>query len=594
MRRATIGLWMLLVFGTGPASLPAQEGRPSGALREVIATYWNDFLKRHPLEATLYVGDHRYDDRMNDASPAAYQYWLSKLRETRDALLAIDPKSLAPAEQVDRDVLLGMIDDRLALEKFGEHLTPLVQVVRASTDVHTDDLHLLVSQLGELHPANTAGDVENLTRRLASFPRLVHGLIATLKQGVAEKRVPPKLVAQRVLTQLRSLASPPIEKHPIWSYTDRFPVDWPEDRRIAASQKVRDAIRENVLPAYEKLATFVEKEYLPACREGVGLCDQPDGQEHYALLARHYTTTDIPVEQIHQTGLAEVAKIRKEMDAIRKKVGFEGDLAAFLAHVRADPKLKNRDEKSVLEGHRAIVKAMQGKLPLLFGRLPATPVEVWPFDPVRAKSAPTGEYLPPPIDGGRPGVFYVNTSNPTERPTYTMQALAYHEAVPGHHLQIALSHETPGAPAFRRYFYLPAFDEGWALYSEALPAEVGLYTDPYAEFGRLNFDAHRSVRLVIDTGIHAKGWSREKAIAYFEQNTSLPRNEIETEVDRYIAWPGQALAYKIGALAIRAAREKAQKAEGASFDLRAFHDRLLASGSIPLRVMERVAVKPGS
>jgi len=256
--------------------------------------------------------------------------------------------------------------------------------------------------------------------------------------------------------------------------------------------------------------------------------------------------------------------------------------------VRTDPRFKNTSEASILEGHRAIIATMEANLPRLFGRLPRTPLEVRPFEPIRAKSSPTGEYYPAASDGSRPGIFFVNTSEPTSRPTYTMQALAYHEAVPGHHLQVALGLEAPGRPPYRRYFYFPAFDEGWALYTESLPEEIGLYTDPYAVFGRLNYDALRCARLVVDTGMHHKRWTREQAIVYMEANTSLPKNEIENEVDRYIAWPGQALAYKLGELKIRELRDRAAKKAGPAFDLRAFHDRLLSFGSVPLRLLVKL------
>ena len=349
---------------------------------------------------------------------------------------------------------------------------------------------------------------------------------------------------------------------------------------------MRRGIEDAAAPAYGKLAEFVEKVYLPACRETIGLCDTIDGDRHYARLVKAFTTTDLTPDQVHEIGLVEMARTQAAMEAIRKKVGFDGNLKEFLTHVRADPALKNRDAGSILEGHRAILETMNANLPKLFGKIPVTPFEVRAFDPIRARSSPTGEYLPVPSDGSRPGIFFVNTYDPTSRPTFTMQALSYHEAVPGHHLQGALSLEAPGRAPFRRYFYLPAFDEGWALYSEGIPAEIGLYTDPYAEFGRLNFDAHRCGRLVVDTGIHAKSWPRDQAIAYFEANTSLARNNIENEVDRYIAWPGQALAYKVGELKIRELRAKLEKKQGAAFDIRTFHDKLLGSGSVPLRLIE--------
>jgi uncharacterized protein (DUF885 family) len=357
------------------------------------------------------------------------------------------------------------------------------------------------------------------------------------------------------------------------------------------TNRVERTIEVDVVPAYARLADFVEKTYLPRCRDSVGLCATSDGGAHYAFLVRWYTTTDLSPNQIHDLGRAEMAKNRAGMESIRKKVGFSADLKAFFTHVRADPRFKNRTEREILDRHRSIVDEIVKSLPRLFRRIPSDPLEIRAFDPVRARSSPSGEYYPMAADGSRPGIFYVNTSDPTTRPTYTMQPLAYHEAIPGHHLQGAFARLTPGGEPvlpFRRYFYFTAFDEGWALYSEGLPGEIGLYTDPYAEFGRLNYDSLRCARLVVDTGIHHKGWSRGRAIAYLEENSSLPKNEIENEVDRYIAWPGQALAYKIGELKIRELRARAKERAGQSFDLRDFHDRVLSFGSVPLWLLERL------
>ena len=327
--------------------------------------------------------------------------------------------------------------------------------------------------------------------------------------------------------------------------------------------------------------------YLPACRESVGLSAAPDGSEHYRWLVRSFTTTDLTPEQVHALGLAEIAKVREGMEAVRRKVGFEGDLKAFLAHIRSDPRFRNTNSAEILARYRTILRDVDAKLPLLFGKLPRADYGLKEIEPYRAKSAAAGYYYPFPDDGSRPGYFYVNTSDPTSRTTYSMQALAYHEAVPGHHLQFALTIESTARPAFRKNGYIPAFSEGWALYSEGLPAEVGLYTDPYAEYGRLEYNAWRCARLVVDTGLHAKGWTRDQAIAFMEENTAVPRIEVESEIDRYIAWPGQALAYKVGELKIRELRARAEKALGPKFDLRAFHDRLLSQGSLPLGILER-------
>jgi len=442
-----------------------------------------------------------------------------------------------------------------------------------------------------LQATSTIGDLENFVRRLNSFPALADRLIVLMRQGMAEGLVSPRVVMPKVVAQLRGLSNPRAEESPLWAIIGRLPSDWsPSDRRDL-SERVKRAIEAKVAPAYARLADFVEKTYIPACRENAGLGDTPDGPAHYAFLVHWYTTTNLSPDQIHEIGLAEMAKSRAQMEAIRQKVGFAGDLRTFLKHMRTDPRYKNRTEREILDRHRAIVAEINKNLPRLFGRLPDVPLEVRPFDPIRARSSPTGEYYPAAADGSRPGIFFVNTSEPATRPTYTMQALAYHEAVPGHHLQGALARLTQqGEPVrpFRRYLYFTAFDEGWALYSEGLPGELGLYRDPYGEFGRLNYDSLRCARLVVDTGLHHKRWSREQAIAYMEENSSLPRNELENEVDRYIAWPGQALAYKIGELKIRELRAGAEQREGKAFAVRAFHDRLLSFGSVPLWLLERL------
>ncbi|MFO0909569.1 MAG: DUF885 domain-containing protein [Isosphaeraceae bacterium] len=594
--RFSFSLFLLLGSGIVQADEPATADR---ALAKAVEHYWPDLLKRHPVEATLFVGDHRFDDRVNDASPAAHDAWIAHLQSYADELRA----SLAPTDaagkprrsqqdQVNLETLARMYFDRLELARFGDNLIPLTQLWRTPTDIHSDDLHLAFAELGQFHPAATIGDVANFVRRLESFPKMVDGLIATMKLGVARQRVPARVVADRVVIQLESLADPKVESHPLWGFASRLPEDWPDSERNAAKERVRNALAKSVIPAYARLAAYTKNEYRPACREQVGLSATPDGAEHYAFLVRHYTTTDLTPDQVHDLGLQQVARVRTAMEAIRREVGFDGTLTAFLAHVRDDPKLKNTSGPGIVARHREILEEMRRNLPKLFGRLPVSDFEVREFDPVRAKSSPAGEYLPMPADGSRPGIFFVNTLDPPSRPVWTMQALAYHEAVPGHHLQGALAAEAPARPPFRRFFYLPAYDEGWALYSEGLGEELGLYRDPYTRLGRHVYDAQRCVRLVVDTGIHSRGWSRDQAIAYFEANTAIPRNEIANEVDRYIAWPGQALAYKVGELKIRELRGKQQARLGYKFDIRAFHDRLLGYGSVPLAVLEKLMNEP--
>ncbi len=580
----------LISVGVIPALAEGGEATgPAGQrLWEIIAAYWTDLLKTHPLEATIFVGDQRFSDRLDDPSVEAYQHWLDRLEATQTALNMIDPRALPAEERLDREILQATIQSRLQARRFGDHLVPLAPIVRYASDLHFPDLHLLFAQLGEFHPAATRGDIENYLLRLKAFPRLADAIVATLEQGMAEGRLAPRLVMPKVLAQLRSLSEPGARGSPLWAIVPRLPADWPEPDLQAIRARIEQAIDRDVAPAYARLADFVETVYIPACPDRVGLCATADGAAHYAFLVRDYTTTDLAPDQIHAIGLAEMARTRAAMESIRREVRCPGDAKAFFARMRTDPRFKNTSEQQILDGHRAIIATMEANLPRLFGRLPRIPLEVRAFEPIRAKSSPTGEYYPAASDGSRPGIFFVNTSAPTGRPTYTMQALAYHEAIPGHHLQGALGLEAPRRPPFRRYIYFPAFDEGWGLYSESLPAEIGLYTDPYAVFGRLNYDALRCARLVVDTGMHHKGWTRARAVDYLEQNTSLPRNEIENEVDRYIAWPGQALAYKVGELRIRELRQRAEQKAGPSFDLRAFHDKLLSFGSVPLHLLETV------
>jgi uncharacterized protein (DUF885 family) len=387
---------------------------------------------------------------------------------------------------------------------------------------------------------------------------------------------------------LRAFGAPRAEDSPFWSILTKFPDDWSEADRTVNAAKLRAVIERDLAPAYLRLANFVECEYLPSCRASIGLWDMPDGRAHYAQLARSYTTTDLTPDEIHAIGLAGVAKDRAAMEVMMRKVGFTGDLKSFLTHLGADPKWRCRTEEGMLDRYRAILRAMDERLPRLFGRLPQTNLVVRPVEPSLVSSSGAGFYTSAPADGARPAYFFVNTADPTSHTTYTMETLAYHEGVPGHHLQFSLAHEAPGRSMFRRHVYFTAFSEGWALYAEGLPVEVGLETDPYVEFGRLEASAWRSARLVVDTGIHHLHWTREQSIAYLEAISADPHAQIETEVDRYIARPGQALAYKIGELTIREIRAAAERRSGKTFDIRAFHDRLLAQGALPFKILERL------
>jgi prolyl oligopeptidase len=571
-----VSLIIALVSGSTAHAIDVARS-PGQRLKELVSAYWDEEMRSDPLAATFY-GDHRFDDRLPDPSLDAHEAKLARVRATRAALERIDPNRLSPDDRLEYAILRHSLEVKLEREPFRAHLTPVSQL---------GGLQFEFARMVVNHPHATLGDVESYLTRLRSFPRAVDTLIVLLRQGMAAGRVPPRVTTAQMVTQLRALAAPPAEQSPFWEIVARLPREWAEADRKDLADRLRTVITTDVAPSYARLASFVENEYLPACRETVGLWDTPDGLDHYAHLVRSYTTTNLAPDEVHAIGLVHVAKARAAMEEVRRKVGFAGDLEAFFAHLKSDPSRRNTSAEGILARHKATLEEIRPRLSQLFGRLPRTECVLRSVEPFRARTSSSGSYHSAPADGSRPAYFYVNTSDPTGRPTYSMQALAYHESVPGHHIQIALAHEIPNRSAFRRYAYFPAFSEGWAVYSEQLPCELGLYVDPYSEFGRLENDAWRSARLVVDTGLHHKRWTREQAIAYLAANSSDSPKAIAREVDRYIAWPGQALAYKIGELKIREIRARIEQRLGKAFDVRAFHDRLLSFGPIPLGILER-------
>jgi uncharacterized protein (DUF885 family) len=387
-----------------------------------------------------------------------------------------------------------------------------------------------------------------------------------------------------VTIRTHAVAEP--EKSVFWAPFEAFPPGIPTAERERLRATGRAAIADAVLPAYRSLLDFFTREYLPGARTTTAAADLPEGRAYYEWLVRRYTTLDTTADEVHAIGLREVERIHGEMQDVIRQVGFQGSFDAFLEHLRTDPRFYARTPDDLLKQAAWIAKRMDGKLPSLFRRLPRQPYGVEPVPSDLAPKYTGGRYVGAPLDGVRAGTYWVNTYALESRPLYTLEALTLHEAVPGHHLQIALAKELEGLPAFRRHGYVDAFGEGWGLYSERLGLEVGFYTDPYANFGRLTYEMWRACRLVVDTGLHAKGWSRSQAIELMAANTALSRHEITTEVDRYISWPGQALAYKMGELKIRELRARAEKALGESFDVRAFHDAVLENGAVPLAVLE--------
>jgi uncharacterized protein (DUF885 family) len=560
-----------------PAS--ATPSAPDVALGRLLERDWEWRLRESPILATL-VGDARYDDRWPDVSLAAHARRCDYYRDLQRRARAIDRRALPAAARMNLDLFLyetGLSVDGL---RFHDELLPLSQMSGVQQDV---------ADLLGLAPRRTTADLDNVAARLRAVGLLVDQTIAVLREGAARGITPPRAIMSAVPGQVAAQIADDPEAAPTAAVAlADWPAglgDTPAGRRVRAA--ILRAIGEVVVPAYRRLHAFLVDEYLPGTRTTLALSALPDGEAWYAHLVRLMTSRDLSPREIHATGLEEVARIREEMLATMRAAGHGGDLPAFLRFLRTDPRFFLASRDQLLTTYRDICKRIDPALTRLFRTLPRLPYGVVPVPSYSEKEQTTAYYHPGSEEAGRPGYFYANTYDLASRPTWEMEALAAHEAVPGHHLQIALAQELADLPAFRRHGHHTAFVEGWGLYAESLGAELGLYRDPYARFGRLTYEMWRAVRLVVDTGVHAFGWSREKAIAYFEENAGKAGHDIAVEVDRYIAWPAQALAYKLGELAIKALRDGARRALGERFDIRDFHDVVLLAGPMPLPILER-------
>ncbi|MBU6377289.1 MAG: DUF885 family protein [Gammaproteobacteria bacterium] len=562
-----------------PSSTPAATLATATAdarLRALFDASWQQELAADPLLAN-YLGDNRYNDRWTDMSAGALERRHRHDLDTLAALQQIPRAALSPAAQLDRDLFEREYRQRIATWPF----KPYLYAISHQGGIQT--LH----EVTELLQFRTARDYENWIKRLESLGVLVDQHIALLRQAVSERRMQPRVIMQRIPAQLARQTVARAEDSPFHAPFERFPdgIDAATRERLTAAG--RKAIESIVLPAYARLSKVFNEEYLPATRDSVGIFDTPEGADFYReRIAYHTTVGSLDAERIHAIGLAEVRRIRAEMLTIKDKVGFRGSLQEFFAFLRSDPQFYYKSSQELFEAYLAVSKRIDPNLVRLFGKLPRTPYGVRPIPMSSAPDTTTAYYQGPAADGSRPGYYYVNLYRPEVRPKYEMEVLSVHEAVPGHHLQIALAMEQANMPDFRRNAGYTAYIEGWGLYSESLGEELGLYQDPYSKFGQLTYDMWRAVRLVVDTGMHAKGWSRQQAIDFFKDNAAKTEADIVNEIDRYIAWPGQALAYKIGQLRILALRREAEAALGERFDIRAFHDTVLSTGAVPLDLME--------
>ncbi len=556
------------------SSTPAASSAP--ALRSLLAEHWEYVLSHSPEYASI-LGDKRWNDRSSDLSPAAEVADLARTKDFLARFEAIDPAGLGEQDALTRTLLIRAFREDLQNARFESWKMPVNQM---------NGIHLRAAQFPALLQFQTTKDYDDYLSRVRNLPRQLDDTIARMRLGMADGLMPPRFLLEKVADQAAGIAAMKPEESPFARPLARMPKDIPqaEQQRIRAA--LLGAIQEGVLPAYSSFAKFVRDEYSPKGRTEVGVWSLPDGAARYASLARESTTTNLTPDQIHQVGLREVARIEVEMAAAAKRAGFDG-LEAFRASIAGNPALHPASREQILDIYRGHLEAMRRELPKLFGRLPRADFVVVQVEEFREKEAASAQYVGPAADGSRPGRIEVNTGDFANRTTLTMESTAYHEAVPGHHLQVAIQQELEGLPAVRRYWLgYNAYSEGWALYSERLGDEVGRYQDPYSYYGHLQDEMLRAIRLVVDTGLHEKRWSREQVVKYFRDHSSIDEVEVQAETDRYIVWPGQALAYKVGELQILELRARARRELGASFDLRRFHDTVLGTGELPLDVLE--------
>ncbi len=554
-----------------------------GAFADFLAAEWNHTMEHAPAWASS-LGDHRFDDRWEDLSLPAIEAGHVHSQQALERLRAIDRAALSPADQTNYDLYTRNLQTDLDGYRFRFFLCPLNQQggVQAADEI-INGLRF-----------STPKDYENWLARLEKLPALIEQTTALMRAGIEEHILWPKVVMARIPAQIAKQVVDKPEDSPFYKPFKSYPEPKDGDSEAVHGKeaiigKARAVIQETVIPAYRSFQKFFTKEYLPACYDQVGAWQMPNGGEAYAFYARQHTTTDLTPEQIHRIGLDEVARIHGEMETLKKQVGFQGDLPAFFQFLRTDPQFFCQTREDLLDTYKVQAKTTDALLPKLFKVLPRNPYGVEPIPDAIAPDTYTAFYRPGSLEAGRAGMFCVNLYKPETRPKWEMTALQLHESVPGHHLQISLAQEQGELPEFRRHGSgdYTAFVEGWALYSEFLGEEMGAYHDPYKKFGELTYDMWRAVRLVVDTDIHYYHWDRQRAIDYFMANAPKTENDITNEVDRYISWPGQALAYKIGQLKIKELRRRAQDQLGAKFDVRDFHEVVLSGGAVPLDVLER-------
>jgi uncharacterized protein (DUF885 family) len=559
-----------------PASPSSTVAQREKALNAVFSDYWEQQLKDSPEFAST-LGDKRYDDQLSDYSVAGYNAHLEHDRAFLDRLGAIDTAGLAAQEQLSKDLLVRKLVDEQLEARFKPWEMPVSQF---------GGPHLELPQLVPQLSFDAADDYDHYVTRLGKIPTAFAQISDDMMTGMDDGREPPKYLLEKVLVQVNTLAQQKPEDSPFALPLKKFPASISQAQQAEIRQQMLKAIVTQVLPAYARFGRFLSAQYIPHGRTEPGIWSLPDGDAYYKFRVRQSTTTDLTPEEIHKIGEQQVAEDEAQMTVIAKKLGF-ADLKALRASIPANAKLHATSPEALMALYRGYLDGMRPKLPQLFGRLPRAPLDVQPVPDYLAKDQAAAYYQQGTPDGKRPGIFFVNTYNYAQRSLTSAEAVAYHEGLPGHHLQIAIAQELTGIPEFRKHNYYTAYTEGWGLYAEHLGKDVGFYTDPYSDYGRLEADIWRAIRLVVDTGVHSERWNRQQMVDYFHAHSAIDDTNVQAEVDRYIAWPAQALGYKVGQLKFLELRAKAQQALGPKFDIRGFHDTILDSGALPLDVVEQ-------
>jgi len=564
---------VLLTIAAARASAPLADRRAQ--LRDAIEQEWQYDLRTSPELATA-IGDARYNDQLADRSAEAAEKDVQHTRASIRVFESIDTNGFPEQETLNKTLMLRQLHDNLDTAQFRPWEMPVNQM---------NGDHLDLAALPSQMPFNTVKDYENYLARLHAMPHALDQDTVNMRQGLKDHLMPPKYLLEKVTSEAQDIATKPLAESPFTTPLRQFPstISAPDKQRL--THAIEAAVKDEVDPAFVKFATFVRDEYAPHGRLDYGIWSVPNGEAQYRVAVRQMTTTDLTPSQIHAMGLKQVTEIDAQMLALAQSLGFH-DLKSFNDHIRKDPDHYGKSGQQIFDLYQHYADQMKAKLPQLFGHLPKTPLEVVQMDAFRAPNGVPADYSPGADDGGRPGRINVNEYDPTHRLLLNVEAIAYHEGIPGHHMQFSIAQELPEVPAFRRFSTYTAYSEGWAFYSERLGKEVGFYQDPYSEYGRLENEMWRSVRLVVDTGVHDKHWSRQQMIDFFHDHTAMDDQNIETEVDRYIAWPGQALAYKLGQMKILELRERAKQALGSRFDIRAFHDAVLDEGPLPLDLLD--------